>query len=549
MENRREKISALTVSLLAHLVFIVIAIVYKMPNINVIKPMREKTYDVRIFKEANPAVSSQTKTVLTEKSLRFEGRDNEAEMRSFLEKEEKAMDKNEPVFSEESLSPRNVEESDRIYDVKEIQLTHDLPGVSAKQEGKKGPTDLFKIDYATLIYKPGEHSSMETLGEDFIDKMPGFTPSLTVDNLDMSQRAVGQMAEKQEPVIKRTAPVGDFAEELVWALETYTDPKDNQKYFRVKIRAGEQAKSLPTIPKEVVILADCSNSVEDERFKEFREGMASSLKKLNEGDFFNVVFFKEWIFEFKPESVKATEENINEAIAFMQEFYVGEKTDAFEVLEKSVKRQTNHNPSYIVLLSDGRPTKGVTKPREVINKISKLNEGRKPIFAFSGGQGVNRYLLDFITYKNRGWAEYSYRTHQINENLIKMFEKIDEPMIMSLRYFVSGIDERETFPLQLPDFFRNAEFTLYGKYEDERELVIQLLGDAGGKTREFMMKGSFDQAERGDQEIAKNWAYNKIYHLISLLNFDQDNRRLLDEISALSKKFGFKTPYLEDIIK
>ena len=232
----------------------------------------------------------------------------------------------------------------------------------------------------------------------------------------------------------------------------------------------------------------------------------------------------------------------------MDKFQIAEKTDAFEVLAKTIEKKNKLTPAYVILLSDGRPTKGVTNSREVINKISSINKGKKAIFTLSGGLRVNRYLLDFIAYKNRGWSEFASRTNKISDQVVNLYQKVDDPIIMNLRYYISGLDQKETFPTILPDFFRHAEFTLYGKFDEEKEFAMQLLGDVEGKPREYILRSDFKEAYQGDEEIARNWAFNKLFDLISQLKYDQDNKALLAQIAELSKKFDLQNPYLEDML-
>ncbi|VAW11586.1 hypothetical protein MNBD_BACTEROID05-149, partial [hydrothermal vent metagenome] len=62
-------------------------------------------------------------------------------------------------------------------------------------------------------------------------------------------------------------------------------------------------------------------------------------------------------------------------------------------------------------------------------------------------------------------------------------------------------------------------------------------------------KGSLKQATPGDFQIARDWAFNKIYHLIGKLQNKGDNSIILKEINELSEKFGIKTPYSKSVIK
>jgi len=551
MRNKKEKLISIIFSVMIHLLLLGIASLFQVSQLEVTTKKQERIIEVKISKATRATQSQPPKKFSPSETIKFESPFMSASVEALM-KEEKIKMKEKKVFfpEKEMLEMANRELPMEDYDIKEWPEDYDTIKKIRKRVIDSDLSEAVELSYEDTISDAQKHLSENTLVKDSIDKDPGIVPQMRSNIFDMTKRIDLAKVETQVfPVIFREKQVGDFTSDLVWLLQTYQDPKDQMKYFQITIRVGEGAKRLPAHPKEVIFLVDCSKSVEDQRLQGFVEGIKKVLGKLNDDDFFNIIAFKEWATEFKKESVKPTQFHINKAIEFIQKLHVGEKTDAYGVLYETLKRKTKTAATYLILLSDGRPTKGVTNPREFINKISQLNDGRVSIFAFSGGMRINRYLLDFISYKNKGWSEYAPRTNLMDVGLENLYDKIDEPIIMNLRYYISGIDEEETFPMILPDFFRNAEFTLYGKYNDEKNFVMQLLGDIQGQTKEFMVESTFKDAIIGDELIAKNWAFNKIYHLIGLLKHDQDNSALVTEINSLSKQFGLTTPYLKNILK
>ena len=551
MKNKKTKITAIIVSVVVHLIFVFSSSVYELKDALDQKIKKAKKIQVQLSKkDPKPPKKVVDQTPQTTQPLKFESPIQASSLQDFLNKEESAPLQKDMGLPEKKMKQlARMEVPEKLFAVKPDQPEYKLPKKVKERETKDKVTASFKIDYDNMKDAAEEHSTVGEVSVDFFDKMPGFTPAFITDSFDGAEYSGrGIDATGQLPMISRLKSLASFDRELVWALETYQDSNDGQKYFKVRIRAGSTEKNLPTIPKELLILVDCSKSITDDRLDRFKEGIQQSLEFLNPTDVFNVIFFKEWNFVFQPESVPATQENIEKLMNFMKQYKVGEKTDTFRVLEENIQKTAQLNPSYILLLSDGRPTKGITNARELINKISDLNQGQKPIFTLTGGNGSNRYLLDFISYKNRAWNEYSYRTHMIDEKIVELVQKIKDPIIMDMRYFITGVSTEEAFPKELADFYRNAEFTLYGRYDDEEEFAMQLLGDVEGETKEFLLKSEFAKAEVGDATIAENWAYNKIYHLISQLQYNQDNTALLEQIKVLSAKFNVKTPYLEDIL-
>lgn len=332
---------------------------------------------------------------------------------------------------------------------------------------------------------------------------------------------------------------------LAYELLTYEDPADKGKYFKLSVRVEETPVTLPSIPKEIIFLVDSSNSIGEERFEQFKQGLAESFNKLGMEDKFNVMVFKKTMVKFMPKSIPRDLSSITNANQFIAGFKPGSKTDVYEAVLKSIELQEPMKPTYIILLSDGQATQGVTNPQQIINQIAKINKGRVPVFAFGGGIGVDEYLLEFLAFTNRGWAEFSPKEHQINKRFAEMYGHIKDPVLLNLRYYTSGLDEKEIYPKLLPDFFRGSQFVLYGRYSTERSFYLKLLGDAQGEVKEYLITDDISRSAKGDRVIAVDWAFRKVYDLVSKLEYDKDNQTLLKEIKDLSTKFELKTPYID----
>ena len=426
--------------------------------------------------------------------------------------------------------------------------TADITAQKNLRQTRKELVDIDKFKREDGIINPGEILETELNIREFADKMPGFTPSSKAGMLDaLKDKVISGLSKSNMSVVPKGSRYTNIEEFLACDLSVYKDPQDEQKYFKITIKAGKDADKLPRVCKEIIFLIDCSLSTQAERLEQFKSGVKYCLNNLNVGDMFNIAAFKGEVHWFRPYSVEPDKKAISEALRFVGSLTADQNTDAYQALNDTITEKTTMVPTYIVFLSDGRPTHGVTSSRKIINEISRINNSKRPIFAFSGGSRVNRYFLDFISYKNRGWTEYAERTHFIAKGIAKFYDKIRDPLLLNLRYHVSGLNYSDMAPKMLPDFYRNAEFAIYGKFTGEEEFCIQLLGEIEDETNEFTVIASLSDAAQGDKFIAKNWAFNRIYYLISLLEYGGDNTLELEEINTLCDKFGIKTPYSDDI--
>ncbi len=546
MKIKQPVLSAVVISLVLHIAFFVLAMGVDVSSKSVDETKPKRVFRVKLLRNDIPVrkLIKRKKIDRPVETLKFEGTTMKKTGKPPMFKEkvvEKKMAKpKEQKMTElvEASVPK--EFNDYLEETKDKVLVQKFQRKTRKSLLKKMEQPGNNV-FATPadILKEGDVS------EDFFDKMPGLTPRLIIRSEGLSGHDIDAPVGRGQygSIIQKKLNPENLKEYLSYRLEIYQDAQDGEKYYKLSIRAGKKALELVPIPKEIVFLVDCSISTQPERLEEFKKGIRYCLSHLNSNDTFNIIAFKKNIHYFRPASVKSDEKAKREALRFVAQLTSGEKTDTYNALYKSINTKNARDPSYIILLSDGRPTKGVTDSRKLINDISALNNGKIAIFSFSGGVNVNRYLLDFIAYKNRGWAEYSYRTHLIGETMVNMYEKIRDPILINLRYYASGLENGNIFPKMLPDFFRNTEFTLYGKYTRATNFSLQLLGEFNGKANEFFIKGSLKKAIPGKEDIARGWAFNKIYYLIGLLKYGEENQELIKEIKFLSKKFNIKTPY------
>ncbi|MBN1353667.1 MAG: VWA domain-containing protein [Candidatus Omnitrophica bacterium] len=541
MNTKRSLLYALAISLAAHLLFFVYTNFVKLPGIYATMTDSERMFNIKSLKkeipQEKPPVKRGTSYV---KTLKFENPVYSASISSPMEKGEK----NPPprMIPEETAVSRAVPAGEALDKFVNPEVKE--RGYSEEKERKTVDASA-RTPVEENLVTPDSIMGNPRPSRDFLDEMPGFTPKITGGFLDdVKHRIMSKFTKGYIPAVKKRTKLANLEEYLLCNLSTYRDPRDGEKYFRLSIRTGKDAEKLPVFPKEIIFMIDCSLSMERENLREFSKGLRYCLRDLGNEDYFNMMAFSEDKSWFRSRSATSGGTNANDALHFVGALTARGKTNMYEALQDVVKTRNTVTPSYIVLFTDGRLTRGVTDPVEIISRISDMNRGRKSIFTLGEGEELNRYLIDFISYKNRGWTEYAPHTELVEKQILRLYEKIKNPMLLNLRYRIRGADTTNMFPKALPDFFKNTEFTLFGRYSNEDKFLLQLLGESpSGETNEFIVAGSFKDAQKGDRDIARDWAFNKIYYLISLLEYGKDSKEITKEINLLCGKFGIETPY------
>jgi hypothetical protein len=541
-EKLRKRIYySLLISLAIHLCFVIWSFFVKIVPFNQVTDP-QKVIHVKLAKEESigeEAPNAEASTSAKTKQQDDPFKDMETLVPSTESKEKlkenidsAIQDKKEPLVSS---SPQEI---DRL----KPQMSDTMTAQKVRRATRKNLVDVGELpttDFASgaPVVVPGED-----ITKDYLDKGSTAMKVAPVSPVQGSSgQSTFQMMKRTSTGISRKSKTVDLGTSLTYELSTYQDP-EGQKYFKLLVKVRDATLNFAVIPKEIIFLIDASNSIGEARLKQFEEGLSYSLNHLNPDDRFNLIIFKDKTIVFSPTSMKADPVSVQRAIAFLRTLKSGERTDVYGALETSLKAGSGFTPSYRVLITDGFPTTGIVNAREVINKIAKINNGKVGIFAFGGG-AVSRYMLDFVAYKNHGWSNYKREDHLIGKGLSNFYNEIKDPLLLNLRYHVSGLNENDVYPRMLPDFFKGSEMVIYGKYTNENKIFLQVLGNILGETKEFTVNAALNDAKPGDKSIARNWAFHKIYYLIGELKYNENNQDLIKDIDTLQVKYQIITPY------
>jgi hypothetical protein len=197
------------------------------------------------------------------------------------------------------------------------------------------------------------------------------------------------------------------------------------------------------------------------------------------------------------------------------------------------------------VLTDGRPSSGNLEGRQLINALSDENLLGNTIFTFGGGKTVNQYLLDLLAYRNKGEASVFPRFDNIEEQLPQFFSRLNNAYLVNLQADYGRIPEESVFPRSMPDFYKGRVVTVYGRFTPgvDKDILVRLQGKSGADEKEMVLHTDIARAQQGDAEIAKQWAFQKTYHLIGEVSRYGEKPELMGEIQKLSQQYGVRSSY------
>jgi Ca-activated chloride channel family protein len=204
-------------------------------------------------------------------------------------------------------------------------------------------------------------------------------------------------------------------------------------------------------------------------------------------------------------------------------------------------------PNYVLFMTDGEPTVGERSETQIAANAARENKVNARLFAFGVGFDVNARLLDRLARELRGTSTYVRPNENIEAPVSAFFSKIAAPMMTGVAVDIQldGGSVARVYPRQLPDLFRGDQLVLVGRYRKGGDAKIALTGEAGGKKMDFMYHANFaaHSPDETNAFVARLWATRRIGEIIDDLDLHGRNQELIDELVALSQKYGILTPY------
>jgi len=334
-------------------------------------------------------------------------------------------------------------------------------------------------------------------------------------------------------------------------LLTYKDRGDEQGFFLLIASPGQELDKTKVLPKDIIFIMDTSGSMYDEdKITYAQKALKFCLSNLNGKDRFNVVTFNSVTDFYSNKLVDGTEENIKKAKTFVDTLKPLGGTNIDEAFLVSLKQFADEKrPQYIVFLTDGLPTQGETDTNVILKHISAENKAKVRIFSFGVGTDVNTLLLDLMAEQNQGYTSYLKAGEEMEVEISSFFTKISHPVLSDLSLDFGKIKVRDMYPKELPDLFRGSQLILTGRYTDAGHTAITLSGKVNGETKKYVYEKTFPENNSDNSFISCLWATRKIGYLLNEIRLHGENRETVEEIKALSIKYGIVTPYTSFLIQ
>lgn len=315
-------------------------------------------------------------------------------------------------------------------------------------------------------------------------------------------------------------------------------------YFTARITPRpKELQLLDPMPKDVIFLLDTSSSIAKSIVREVFAGVSRGLGTLNNGDRFNIaVFSRETIMFNRSLWIPATPQNKINAKAFLNRITPGgSHTDVNQALS-SLLAQAQKDPSRVlnvVIVSDGKPTQGVTNSKDLINQITANNNRIASVYCVAVTRNPNTFLLDYLAYRNGGRSLVATDTDDVANTIATLCSQLRYPLIRDVSLSIVGSGARDVHPIALADIHQGQPFSIYGRFDVQGPFTIRIAGsglkDGRVQPVDFTFVRDLRVSRQGPKTIKDEWAFWKLHHLYSEQIRLGESRPLRDEIRTLEK--------------
>ena len=336
-------------------------------------------------------------------------------------------------------------------------------------------------------------------------------------------------------------------------LGYWIDPKNpTRKYFRARV-ASKAANPLPIVSKDIVFMLDASGSIGNDRLSSCRNAVLEALDRLNSGDRFNVVAFRDkFSYAFTDTAWREVDANsVEQARKWLSTLKAHGNTDVFRTLRSVLTLPRDPaRPIVAFVATDGDATSGMTRSAEIISRFSELNGGLVSIFMYGVKPEANAYLMDMLTRCNRGgWSCHKGLRWRAAQGVPDLSKKFEKPVLTDVAVIFSASSRAETYPKLVTNLCEDEPIEIYGVCPaDQKELVFQMRGLNAVTAFENMFTLSFASAQPLDANLRVEWATRRLYELIAEYT-RKPSKNLLENIHRFAAAYGIQVPYEKEMKK
>ncbi|XP_011036459.1 PREDICTED: inter-alpha-trypsin inhibitor heavy chain H3-like isoform X2 [Populus euphratica] len=261
---------------------------------------------------------------------------------------------------------------------------------------------------------------------------------------------------------------------------------DDRQMFCFYLFPGNN-QSMKAFRKEVIFIIDISGSMKGGPFESAKNGLLSSLQKLNPEDSFSIIAFNMETYLFSSVMELATEKAIIEATRWLNDtLTAGGGTNILVPLKQAIRllAETTNSIPVIFLITDG----AVEDERDICNFVKGYLTSRGSISLRISTLGIgtycNHHFLRMLAQIGRGHFDTAYDADSVDFRLQKLFTTASSIILADITVdALEHLDSLELLPFCIPDLSRGSPLIVSGRYSGNFPDPVKLSGTLADKRK------------------------------------------------------------------
>ena len=286
---------------------------------------------------------------------------------------------------------------------------------------------------------------------------------------------------------------------------------EKENFFLAMVQPPKAVAAKDISPRDYIFVVDISGSMHGFPLDTSKALLRQLIGNLRASDTFNVLLFSGSNRFLSPQSVPATQANINAAIRTIDEMGGNGSTELLPALRRVYAEPKQPGVARtVVVVTDGY----VTVESEAFALVRKhLNQAN--VFAFGIGSSVNRHLMEGLARAGMGEPFIITRPDEAKAQAERFRRMIATPVLTQVKARFEGLDVYDVEPEQLPDVLAERPVVVFGKWRESTagaaqkpQLVVE--GQAPGGAYRQAIPVDTQASWTGTGALRHLWARHRI---------------------------------------
>lgn len=314
--------------------------------------------------------------------------------------------------------------------------------------------------------------------------------------------------------------------------------EEDENYFLLMAEPPEKIAASDIIPREYIFVVDVSGSMNGFPIDTAKKLLRDLIGGLKKKDLFNIVLFEGASKIFSPCSVPANEQNVQEALFFIERSEGSGGTELLSALKRGFAIPADDNISRSVLVI----TDGFIGAEKDIFRFIYENLNNTNVFAFGIGSSVNRYLVEGIARAGLGEPFIVTDRNEAESAASKFRDYISSPLLTDIEVNFRNFESYDMEPLYIPDLFASRPIIVIGKWKGKPGGFIEVKGTGGRGEYSKVFRMRKLRSSKTNGALKYLWARKRISRL-SDFDMDSESRETKSEITNLGLKYNLLTEH------